>query len=103
MIVVGGDFNDRDATQKICFISKDKGKTFTAPVTAPHGYRSCVEYINKNNWISCGLNGVDISTDDGKNWNWISKEGFHVCRKAKKGKAVFFAGGNGKIGKLVME
>ena len=103
MIVVGGDFNDKDASAKNCFITTDKGKTFTAPATAPHGYRSCIEYINKKTWITCGLNGIDISTDDGANWQWISKEGFHVCRKAKKGNAVFFAGSNGRIGKLVME
>jgi hypothetical protein len=59
-----------------------------------------VEFLGKTKWISCGLNGVDISTDEGSNWNWISKESFNVCQKAKKGKSVFFAGGNGKIGKL---
>ncbi len=103
MIIVGGDFNDKDAVTKNCFITRDKGKTFTAPATAPHGYRSCIEYLDKKTWITCGLNGVDISTDDGANWKWISKEGFHVCRKAKKGKAVFFAGGGGRLGKLVTE
>jgi hypothetical protein len=59
-----------------------------------------VEFLRKNNWVSCGLNGVDYSTDNGNNWTLISNEGFHVCKKAKKGKAVFFAG-NGRIGKLV--
>ena len=101
MIVVGGDFNTKDSITKNCFITKNSGKTWTAPATAPHGYRSCVEYLDKNKWISCGLNGIDFSADEGNNWNWISKESFHVCRKAKKGKTVFFAGGNGKIGKLV--
>ncbi len=101
MIVVGGDFNDKDSFTKNCFITKNSGKTWAAPAIAPHGYRSCVEYLDKKKWISCGLNGIDFSTDDGNNWNWISKESFHVCRKAKKGKTVFFAGGNGKIGKLV--
>ncbi len=100
IIVVGGDFTTKDSTTKNCCITKDGGKTFTVPDIAPHGYRSCVEYLQKKNWLSCGLNGVDYSNDDGKTWNWISKESFHVCKKAKKGKAVFFAG-NGKIGKLV--
>ncbi|MGC4104161.1 WD40/YVTN/BNR-like repeat-containing protein [Ferruginibacter sp.] len=101
IIVVGGDFNTKDSMVKNCCITNDDGKTFTTPAVAPHGYRSCVEFLNKSNWLSCGLNGVDYSTDNGKTWNWISKESFHVCKKAKKGKAVFFAG-NGKIGKLVM-
>lgn len=100
LVVVGGDFEARDAVEKNCFITTDAGRSWTAPATPPHGYRSCVEWLGKKSWISCGLNGVDYSTDEGANWTWISREGFHVCRKAKKGKAVFFAGGAGRIGKL---
>jgi hypothetical protein len=101
MIIVGGDFNTKDSSTKNCVITKNAGKTFITPTTPPHGYRSCVEFIKKKTWITCGLNGVDISTDNGDNWQWISKESFHAVRKAKEGKAVFFSGGNGRIGKLV--
>ncbi len=100
LIVVGGDFNAKDDTTKNCVITLDGGETFTAPVVGPHGYRSCVEYLGKKNWISCGLNGVDYSMDEGQNWSWISKDSFHAVRKAKKGKAVYFSGGGGRIGKL---
>ena len=103
MIIVGGDFNTRDSAVRNCTITEDGGKTFFAPNSGPHGYRSCIEFLGKNSWVSCGLNGVDYSADDGKVWNWISKEGFHVCRKAKKGNAVYFAGGGGRIGKLVIQ
>lgn len=103
MTVVGGDFNADTARNNICFITNDGGKHWIKSKTAPHGYRSCVEYIASKQLVSCGLNGVDYSTDGGLNWSWISKEGFHVCRKAKNGKAVFFAGENGKIGKLVFK
>lgn len=101
LVIVGGDFNAKDSTTRNCVLTFDGGKTFSAPATPPHGYRSCVEYLTKKTWISCGLNGVDISTDDGNTWAWISKESYHVCRKAKKGKAVYFAGGGGRIGKLI--
>lgn len=99
LIVVGGDFTTKDSTSKNCVITNDGGQSFTTPAVAPHGYRSCVEYLKGDNWISCGLNGIDYSTDNGNTWTWISQEGFHVCKKAKKGKAVFFAGA-GKIGRL---
>lgn len=102
LIVVGGDFNAKDDTIKNCVITLDGGLTFSEPVVGPHGYRSCVEYLGKKNWISCGLNGVDYSMDEGQNWAWISKESFHAVRKAKKGKAVYFSGGGGRIGKLIM-
>ncbi|MBL7702157.1 MAG: oxidoreductase [Ferruginibacter sp.] len=101
MVIVGGDFNAKDDTTKNCVITLDGGETFVEPVMSPHGYRSCVEYLGKTNWISCGLNGIDYSTDEGQHWSWISKDSFHAVRKAKKGKAVYFSGGGGRIGKLV--
>ncbi len=103
MIVVGGDFTKKDDTTKNCVITNDGGLTWQFPENTPNGYRSCVEYLSKNTWITCGLNGVDISNDDGKNWKPISTESFHVVRKAKKGNAVFFAGNGGRIGKLIFD
>ncbi|HYJ38456.1 MAG TPA: oxidoreductase [Chitinophagaceae bacterium] len=102
-VVVGGDFANDTSSLNNCFYTRDGGKHWIAPQTPPHGYRSCVEYITKDKLISCGTTGIDISSDGGKNWQLISKEGFHVCRKSKKGNAVFLAGANGKIAKLVNE
>jgi photosystem II stability/assembly factor-like uncharacterized protein len=99
--VVGGDFMSDSSIEKNCFISNDGGKTWKAPKTAPHGYRSCVEFLSERDLLTCGLNGVDYSSDGGKNWKWISKEGFHVCRIAKYGNTIYLAGGNGKVGKIV--
>lgn len=101
LIVVGGDFLQKDETDKNCVISNDGGDTWHFPSNPPSGYRSSVEYINNLTWIACGLNGVDISKDNGETWSKISDQSFHVVRKAKKGNAVYFAGNNGKIGKLI--
>jgi photosystem II stability/assembly factor-like uncharacterized protein len=103
MVIAGGDFAADSSVAKNCFYSTDGGKTWTAPKTPPHGYRSCVEYLSKKDILSCGLNGVDYSDDGGKTWQWISKEGFHVCRISRLGTAVFLAGGNGKIARLVLK
>ena len=100
-MIVGGDFNTKDATTKNCVYTNNGGMTWQVPDSLPHGYRSSVEYLGGHTWISCGLNGTDISKDDGKHFTWIGTDGYHVVRKAKKGKAVFFAGGGGRIGKLV--
>ncbi len=100
IVVVGGDFaNDKDTTGN-CVFSTNLGTTWQHPQTPPHGYRSCVEFINGNQLISCGTSGVDISNDGGNNWNLISSESFHVCQKAKNGTAVFLAGKEGRIAKL---
>ena len=101
MIIVGGDFNADSSAEKNCFISTNGGKTWKAPAIPPHGYRSCVEYLSKDDVLSCGLTGVDYSFNRGRSWQWISKESFHVCRIAKQGSAIFLAGANGKIGKIV--
>jgi hypothetical protein len=101
MIVVGGDFGADSSAFKNCFYTNNGGKSWSAPNNPPHGYRSCVEYFSKTELFACGLNGVDHSNDGGKNWDWISKEGFHVCRASKLGAAIYLAGGNGKVGKIV--
>ncbi|HKP31465.1 MAG TPA: hypothetical protein VJT83_02010 [Chitinophagaceae bacterium] len=101
IIVVGGDFSHDSISTKNCFYTTDAGKTWIAPATPPFGYKSCVEFITKNKLIACGTSGVDVSEDGGKNWQHITKESFHVTRKAKEGNTVFLAGGNGKVGKLV--
>lgn len=103
MIVVGGDFTKKDDKTKNCVLTKDGGLTWKFPTIPPNGYRSCVEYLSGNTWITSGLNGVDISKDDGDNWTSISTESFHVVQKAKNGNAVYFAGNKGKIGKLTID
>ena len=101
MVIVGGDFNADSSSEKNCFTTTNGGKTWKAPATPPHGYRSCVEYLSKDDLLSCGLTGVDYSFNGGRTWQLISKEGFHVCHIAKQGSAIYLAGGNGKIGRIV--
>lgn len=102
LIVVGGDFAKDTITEKNCFLSNDGGATWIRPNTPPHGYRSCVEYMGPHAALACGTSGVDLSTDDGMNWRLLTNTSFHVCRKAKKGHAVFLAGSGGRVAKLVM-
>lgn len=100
-MIVGGDFMKKDSVGgNFCF-TKDHGQTWIFSKQPPSGYRSCVEYLSGTTWITCGLNGVDITNDDGAHFKKISNIGFHVCRKAKNGKAVFMAGGGGRIAKLI--
>ena len=96
MVVVGGDFAHDTVSSRTCALSADGGKTWTLPEAGPHGYRSCVIYLDKHTLFSCGTSGTDWSTDGGQHWQQTGTEGFHVCAKAKHGNAVFLAG-NGKI------
>jgi hypothetical protein len=100
-VIVGGDFAKDTMSSGNCLLFQlDLKIKFRQPATPPHGYRSCVIYINRKKLLTCGTSGVDISKDGGMNWELISRESFHVCQKAKKGKAVFLAGGGGRIAKL---
>ena len=99
-MIAGGDFNKPTDSSYNLVYTQDGGISWQFPMVPPRGYRSCVEYISKKKWVTCGLSGVDITTDDGKHFKAISNRSFHVCRKAKKGKAVYFAGSKGSIGKL---
>jgi photosystem II stability/assembly factor-like uncharacterized protein len=102
-VVVGGDFNSDSSSYKNCVYSTDRGQTWKASAVPPNGYRSCVEYLAEKQLVTCGLTGVDYSFDGAKTWQPISTESFHVVRIAKNGTAVFLAGTNGKIAKLVFD
>jgi photosystem II stability/assembly factor-like uncharacterized protein len=103
MAIAGGDFYADSSSYKNCFYSTDGGKKWKTPAIPPHGYRSCIVFLSPEKLLTCGTNGVDYSADGGNTWKWISKEGFHVCGVARTGKAVFLAGGNGKVGKIIWE
>lgn len=101
MIVVGGDFNADTSSDKNCFITTDGGKTWKSPDTPPHGYRSCVEYLSVKDVLTCGLTGVDYSSNGGKDWQLISKESFNTVRIAKLGTSIYLVGNNGKVSKII--
>lgn len=101
MVIVGGDFMADSIREGTCVYSTNGGKTWSKSAVPPGGYRSGVEFIGKKDIISCGLNGVDYSSDGGKKWVPVSTESFHVVKIARIGTTVFLAGNNGKIGKLV--
>jgi hypothetical protein len=95
--IVGGDFKNDTLQLGNSLRIQLNPFTQTPPVTPPHGYRSCVEYIDGKQMICCGTSGVDFSIDGGIHWKLISNKSFHVCRRSKNGKSVFLAGPNGSI------
>jgi photosystem II stability/assembly factor-like uncharacterized protein len=101
IVVVGGDFARDTLRTQNCLLSKDGGRTWRSPGNSPHGYRSSVEFLSRKSLIACGTSGVDISDDGGRNWKLISRDGYHVCRKARNGSAIYLAGSNGRIARLV--
>ncbi len=101
MIIVGGDYKDASNRNNLCFIYNKKENKISTPMITPFGYRSCVIYLTESKAITCGLSGVDVSEDGGITWKNISSTGYHVVKKAKKGKTVFLAGSGGRIDRLI--
>ncbi len=97
-VVVGGDYICDSCVNKNSFIISAETILNGYKIDVK-GYRSCVEILNSKTAISCGTTGTDLY--NGKIWKSISSTPFHLVRKAKKGKAVYFAGPKGKIGRLV--
>jgi photosystem II stability/assembly factor-like uncharacterized protein len=101
--IVGGDYANDSLAIDNCFSSADKGDHWATIVDFPHGYKSCIELAKFNHgkvrWICTGTSGSEICERDG--WHAIG-QGYHTVRQARKGKAVYFCGGKGTIGKLEM-
>ncbi len=103
-LVVGGDFEKPYSSENNLFIfelENRKTPIVSSPVTPPLGYKSGVAIQNETKAISCGLSGVDMTIDRGKNWKNISGTGYHACKKAKKGNKVYLTGPSGRIGYLL--
>ena len=102
IIIVGGDFmKDTSRVQNAVGLKQSIRKSswvIEKSIGHPNGYRSGVVYISNSILISCGTSGVDISKNNGKSWDLISTESFHVVRKQPNTKSVFLAGGGGRIG-----
>jgi photosystem II stability/assembly factor-like uncharacterized protein len=100
-IIVGGDYERDTLRVDHVFLTKDFGKTWSAPAQPTRGIRECVEYLDGNIAVATGQRGADVTYDGGKTWKPLSDEKyFDVVRKARKGNLVVIAGGKGKIGVL---
>jgi photosystem II stability/assembly factor-like uncharacterized protein len=96
-MIVGGDFNNVNSDSNTFFYNKFK----TWRSQKAFGYKSSILHLAKNKFIACGTSGVVIGKRKGKPIV-ISNQKFHVVKKAMHGKAIFLAGGAGKIGKLML-
>ncbi|WP_343308011.1 oxidoreductase [Chitinophaga niabensis] len=98
-VAVGGDYKDVMQENRNCLITKDGGRSWTAPVLAPRGYRTSVEYLDSKRLIVTGPFGTELSGDGGSTWLPLGNDpqGYHVTRKAKNGSRVYMAGGKGRI------
>lgn len=99
-VIVGGDFRHPEKKEKHVLYRSPQVKEWMVPESVTRGYRESVEHLRNSEWIAVGPTGMEWSPDNGKTWLPVSDEtGFHVVRRARKGKLVI-AAGNGKLARV---
>jgi photosystem II stability/assembly factor-like uncharacterized protein len=76
VVVVGGDYEKTDASEKTAAYSNDQGKTWRLAEGLPSGYRSAVDTFDAG-FVAVGLNGAETSRD-GAHWVHIDSPGLNA-------------------------
>ncbi len=104
VIAVGGTYDKPTLADGTAATSNDGGKTWTAAGKPPGGYRSAVDYdAFRQNLITVGPNGTDLSTDDGRNWRALKPGPSEPSSADRDWNALslpFVVGPKGRIGRL---
>lgn len=98
--ITGGDYTHDKTVSDNFYFTENGGKTWQPARTMPNGYRSSVKYVGNNVIITCGPSGVDAAFTDYYRFRNVSIESYNTVQQAREGKAVYFVGDKGKIGKL---
>jgi photosystem II stability/assembly factor-like uncharacterized protein len=101
-IVVGGDYRKEAEAIDNAAMTSDGGVTWT-PVRGLSGFRSVVAYVpgTTSDVVAVGPQGADYSTDGGRTWTALDgAAGLHTFSFARRGRAGWGAGENGRIARL---
>ena len=99
-VIVGGNYEKPgDVSDNLAF-TNDGGKSWVLG-NGLNGYRSGVDFIDKNTIITVGASGSDISFDGGKNWKNIDRENYNAVR-AKGKNAIWAVGAKGLAAKYFL-
>ncbi len=78
-VAVGGDYSQPSRTEGTAARRDPKTGKWTAATKMPHGYRSSVAWDAADNaWITVGVNGADVSYDDGQSWSSLGDDGYNA-------------------------
>ena len=102
-IAIGGDYANPTSGTDALALSRDGGKTWRLPVTAPAGYRSAVTYhpFLPSALIAVGPTGSDLSLDGGRHWRQFYDGSFDSVDCARDG-ACWASGARGAVGTLTL-
>lgn len=100
-VVVGGDYQRREDGGVHCASwSDDFGANWYPCDVGPRGQRAGSAALGGGVFIATGQTGTDISRDGGRTWSALSDLGFHCVETSPSDGSVWFAGPNGRAGRL---
>ncbi|MFL6120125.1 WD40/YVTN/BNR-like repeat-containing protein [Actinophytocola sp.] len=97
-VAVGGDYANPTVGTHALALSRDGGRTWREPATAPAGYRSGVTYhpFLPNVVLAVGPTGSDVSFDGGRHWRQFYDGSLDTVDCARDG-ACWAAGATGAV------
>jgi photosystem II stability/assembly factor-like uncharacterized protein len=101
--IVGGTYDNPELNEKIAAFTTDGGKTWLLSGNMPKEYRSCVQRAgtSKGGFLfAIGKTGCDISTDGGKNWQFVKETNYYTFRPVAGKNIGFAAGAEGRIARI---
>jgi photosystem II stability/assembly factor-like uncharacterized protein len=103
LIVVGGDYRERNLAGVNAAISSDGGTTWSAVTANPVGFLSSVVRGPSKDAaiVAVGLAGTGVSPDGGKKWIEVGRTPYNTASFAKNGRAGWAVGPKGTIGRWV--
>ncbi|MFI7674327.1 YCF48-related protein [Actinophytocola sp. NPDC049390] len=102
-IAIGGDYANPTSGADALALTRDGGRTWRAPETAPAGYRSAVTYhpFLPTALIAVGPTGSDVSFDGGRNWRQFHDGSFDSVDCARDG-GCWASGARGAVATLTV-
>ncbi|MDR8392958.1 YCF48-related protein [Aliifodinibius sp. S!AR15-10] len=102
-IAVGGDYTKEDEGTRNVIYSENGGASWDLLHGIDLDFRSAVRFTD-GIFITVGPSGSEYTTDWGQTWQAIQGPGFHTLSIGQGGiNAVWAAGRDGRVGKLVVE
>lgn len=100
-VAVGGDFLAPTNGVDALALTRDGGRTWSEPVTAPQGYRSGVAWHPFFGFVvlAVGPTGSDVSIDGGRHWHQLDAGSFDTVECARDG-SCWASGTQGRVAKL---
>lgn len=99
-LAVGGDFATPDITEHVSATTWHGGP-WTTPAREPSGVRFAASWIPgaRHTVVAVGINGSDVSDDDGQHWTRFSGDGFNTIDCAVDA-TCWAAGDSGRVATL---